>query len=1778
MSSLANDIYSDSFSIHHTPIETQDLALAVDDIDPSQFHSQTPVGQYLSSKNPQTSSLPIAEQAECPTQKLFMGSPLSYIQMKLGSYSQVRTKQIDNDLWHNIWMLGAINDTNSTLLSKWSKGGELQWAKRLNLTQNGVSSTASQPFVLTNQGSAWLTGSVTSQLDAHIGYAKINRFGRLEMAKAIKSVSGYGKSITFGCSSPSECGPFYKHDDLWLTGFSYNRTQADSSLFLANINGSGQVRSFHTINDSVNRTKENAKQASLLISSPYYNPTIIASNHGQNWLYTLNASHHNPRILCSGMINSSLSIQSMRQTDSKAPVWLVGNDHGAQVSSNFSLIKMTSCHGIEWGQTIHNRDLSIAANSMYVNETHTKIWVSGQILPSSDNPDGNHFIAQFNDRGSLKQAVKYNIDPINSNTPALLTQLSDGALYLGQDTKRVPISESSTSVLSRVLLGVNETVQGKRLTPILNQLQFHDEPVSYEPVNTHIETLPAVQDSSIQLPSHDLSASMQVAEGYNTYWPIFPAPKGVRAQYKVGSMFFGGVYGAQNIGATTLNYNASFQNWLQYNLTSSQLTSQYPADEHVEVHFKMMSIQSGYNAPLWLVPEDSKCPKAQAFMNVEDTYSDKNAIKAIKSDDQNNTYVVRSDYGRILVARYNASSEFDWIKSLAKQGSNDAQNQILAQSLALSTDKLIVSTIRIKDNNAPNVADLITLSYSGDLIQAGSLTASGQAFHDLKVHNDTIWTLQDDAVCQLNATSYSGFCSHYHVEHAAPVQRWDSLTFDNDGSLWLAGAQGFTPETTSPLLAKIDHHLSPIWMYALRADLGQMPINANHYLSVANAADSVYLMGEQNSDYQSFIASFDHSGALQWSQFVKNGVTDKRQNTGADNHVAFAQMPDESVVTASNWQPADDANNAILLVHRGQDGTLRRAIAMSNDNRGLAATALHVHNGYFYLGTNQGMFTLPYYNDYAALEPAYWYLPDSLWSFQDVTPHAFGLDLQSISINASNELEYRTIPNASYVLHNTPNAMRPYPQLVAPDLFQKAPFNESFTVDPFEKASQQNRDKIYLPKIDINNAYWLRLNVSDLTLNGKPTGDVRGKYKIDYTLAYGKRKNALNIHYEITILVPNDPPYYSGPTTIRFYINGFMSSYVVPDHFFDPEKDPIKRYLLPQTSSSPLWLNMDSETGELKATMISGYQGNYTAKVGAQDKFGAIGWQWVQIEVPNRLPNISISPQTIYVNNEHLLALPSYDADGDQIVVDSFKFDQHFGLPQWINFLPESNTLSFSPKSGNQGINDLSLKVKDCFRYPMHNHKQCGDHLVTSSFEVAVPDRDPYVTRSFSPQVIAPLQHWRYPLTGHFKDPDRDPLHYEIKNKPDWLQYDPQSKTKELTASLQLTNGLGNHDVVIRALDGYGGQAQAQLRLKPQLAAYQIRGLCVGGGVLAGLIVFCSVMGRRRRKFQSQQQYTGNLLNNLLLVRNIDDTCLAPSTEELVNQCDHLKTGLNKLEHAQSKFFEWTQKLHRYYRQAHDPKLVTGFVLNNQFIKGLSQRLHYDNKPERFDATGSSSVATLLYRSAFLLLAYHSARGYKLSINDKTEIVGQINNLLSPRQHCCCGDYKVDNNNLDELMTLHQVLCARQALLYTQDNETKADLLLSIAGKVVSLDFMGLFITAYYIRHDTPEQWFKHLMNLWKWRTNIQLGNVEDSQMDIECIQEQAYKETNWAFRFGLVDIYIDLIKRYSQDTDNYQALIDQVIHGGDQQLGLKDLLTEPKKGGGITNQACNLNSSLLNN
>lgn len=85
VSSLARDIRSDRFSIHHNPIAAQDFELAIDDIKPSQFHGQTAFGQYLSGRDEQTSSSVLAKQPDCPTQKLFAGSPLSYIQMKLGS-------------------------------------------------------------------------------------------------------------------------------------------------------------------------------------------------------------------------------------------------------------------------------------------------------------------------------------------------------------------------------------------------------------------------------------------------------------------------------------------------------------------------------------------------------------------------------------------------------------------------------------------------------------------------------------------------------------------------------------------------------------------------------------------------------------------------------------------------------------------------------------------------------------------------------------------------------------------------------------------------------------------------------------------------------------------------------------------------------------------------------------------------------------------------------------------------------------------------------------------------------------------------------------------------------------------------------------------------------------------------------------------------------------------------------------------------------------------------------------------------------------------------------------------------------------------------------------------------------------------------------------------------------------------------------------------------------------------------------------------------------------
>ena len=1785
VSSLANDISTDH------------LDLTVEDWDLSQLSSYDSepnlTGSVLDRQSDANS------EAECPAKGPSPGSPLSYVRMQLLAYNNVQVKQVELDLWQNIWALARIDDNQNTLMMKWSKYGNLQWAKELvNFKQP---SGKANPLSVTPKGTAWFAGSANDNANQNIGYGQMSSEGIIKLARKLTNFGpGYGQSIT--APKPST---FDEHQSLWLAGYA-NTAKWGSGYFVASIDSKGNPEHLNTIKgkDVGYKTlplfiRYNMNGPILAASGEYYDPDSVLSQP----FYVAQFKPSGHLLAYKAFYNQ----QDNGPTKTSVRDFLIAKDGSIRILADLQwpdtrsnqacfapmLIKMTPSYEISWAKTF---EAKLSKNcpqnggeAISIDQANT-IWLGGNISLPGLNIDNHSFLSQISDDGSIIQAVNIKAN-FKGSFSSTLSYAPDNNLYMGG---YYLINKNSRHItLSRAIPTANKTLEGNAFEPIDSYVSLDEKKLNTTNSTPPIQYVDQLKAQTFNLSAHNISFNQieQKAHGQNQYSTITTQP-GVLSQYPIYRLSFGGQHHTNDFRVRLANGSA-LPKWLTYHQQSGLLDSLYPVDEpRSYLTLKLISLVTSEQFPFELSSPQAGCLTAQAFVNGLGTFQNTHAseITDITSDDDHNMYLLGMLYQhqsnqqqrKLFIARQNNDSSFSWLKTL-----NVGQYNIYrAVQLSMNYNHTLTLTSQIASitpNTQASPADFFwsDVTTSGKLLKTQTIT-NVDPLNNLEAitfnKNGTMWGAGGNMLCKFEP-------QHRQCENIQTFLKkkffhilWQSIIKDGD-RLWLTGWSTIPPSSSHIQTTNKTQQQDAIANNLLTlAQANQEDLKVNWvktlntpYSTYGNAISrakdgSIWVTGYLSDDLHYFVANFNEWGLINWHKVIAGRCTTNGNYLPTLKKCkALTQMQDGSIITATPWRPADGTYTCILLLHWKLDGEIKEAVTINNANKDMYVYELHNHDRSLKLGTDDGFFSLPYYNIKHPLSPDSWYIPNSEWSFHVVNPLTYSVNMPTKLFLHTEVAPFKPdITSVALQANDIPYLLRPFPQLAAPSLAQTVDYRHPFSINLLQK-TPPHYGNIFLNKINLNNGFtWLTADFTNHRINGTPTGLVRGRYPVDFQLKYGIER-PFKLSYQMVINVPNKPPYYAGPRKIRFFIDGLDVSSVIPKHFFDPENDTITSYNLETTSSSPLWLNLNTKTGVMSATMISGYQGNYTIDILATDQFGATGSQTIQLEVPNRSPNITLAPQTVYVNNIRTLAIPQQDQDGDRIEIQSIQFDEQSGLPSWITLSQESNTLVFTPKTDDQGPHHIKVNMRDCFQHTHSKHQHCG-HSVSSLFNLTVPNRSPVLKQPFSDQTIKLLQQWHYSIADHFQDPDGDSLHYTFEHKPGWLHYDP--KTKRLKAHLTSPFKLDNHEILVRALDGHGAQAQGYLKLKPTLSWDFLKFVPITIGTTLGLLGFLGLMGYRRTRLQSRQQHVHNLIAQLLFNNDSEPTSSPPETTQLIDQFDQVSSQINNLESAQPDFFAWAQLLNRYYMHVTKPKPITHFLITNKLIESLTERVCDDDCPQRLNGSSSKIAARLLNDSCFLLLAFHSAKQRELSSDYKTRVIDNMDSLLSKQKNCTGLAYQVDDNNLDEVITLHQLICARQSMLYTKDDETRLDAFLSAMRKIISPS--DLFMGIYRIWHDIPEKWFMHLMDLWKWRTNIQLGYMKDSLVDIECIQEKAYEETNWTFRFALVDIYIDLIKRYSQDTHHYEALINQLVYGGNHQLGLKDLLTEPHiSGSWYTSLSC---------
>ncbi len=385
---------------------------------------------------------------------------------------------------------------------------------------------------------------------------------------------------------------------------------------------------------------------------------------------------------------------------------------------------------------------------------------------------------------------------------------------------------------------------------------------------------------------------------------------------------------------------------------------------------------------------------------------------------------------------------------------------------------------------------------------------------------------------------------------------------------------------------------------------------------------------------------------------------------------------------------------------------------------------------------------------------------------------------------------------------------RPYGLSAVAPLYQKAVLHQPFTVDVLaDNTTTLNAtyglDISVLPD-------WLRYDFINNRLTGTPTASVRGEYWIDLLVEdfYDKQWR-----YQMLVEVPNTAPSYQGNTTLIMAIDGFVSVPTVAEGFSDADGDSYQ-FALSSQPAPPPWLIVAKKTGVVSATMVSGYQGNYTVNITATDDCnnpngcGDMGWQLFELVVPNRAPTFQsdlVVPKTIQlgVDSSFQYVLSSdavTDPDGDTISWVA-KSANGSVLPVGLTFSSAARRLRGIPTAGVYSVALIALDghggvVNQTISLRVNSQPVAN---MTDTL-IALPG----VHKSFA---------WRLPTTAML-DVDGDALSYELVNNdprylvPSWLSFNGTTLTG--------TPGSNSHQpipLLIRGKDPFGGVGDIPMSL-----------------------------------------------------------------------------------------------------------------------------------------------------------------------------------------------------------------------------------------------------------------------------------------------------------------------------------------------------------------------------
>ena len=275
--------------------------------------------------------------------------------------------------------------------------------------------------------------------------------------------------------------------------------------------------------------------------------------------------------------------------------------------------------------------------------------------------------------------------------------------------------------------------------------------------------------------------------------------------------------------------------------------------------------------------------------------------------------------------------------------------------------------------------------------------------------------------------------------------------------------------------------------------------------------------------------------------------------------------------------------------------------------------------------------------------------------------------------------------------------------------------------------------------------------------------------------------------FPITVYLPNVPPVVTSTPPAEAVVD-LVFSYEVRAQ--DPDSDVITF----QLAEGPLGMAVDETSGVLTWTPSDSQLGAHPVTVLVQDDDGASTQHDFEIlavsSAVNHLPSITSSPRTaVQLGRNYLYGVDANDLDRDRLTYSLDVF------PAGMTIDASTSIVSWTPAGEQLGTHDVTLRVEDG-----------RGGIATQTFMLQVlaqgANLPPFIT---SRPVFGATAGEPYAYDLESIDPDGDLVVYRLASGPLVMSLD------ELAGTLRWTPGtadLGDHEVVIEALDPSGGIAR----------------------------------------------------------------------------------------------------------------------------------------------------------------------------------------------------------------------------------------------------------------------------------------------------------------------------------------------------------------------------------